>query len=130
MCFKFSSTLECLIDMQNEINVQVEKFLKGIKRINVNMQDRIDMQGNFFLKINKHADQNKTMQGEFFLKSTPKTLPIEKTKKIPKHIQSIPKALPKALPKHYQTTPKQDRIVWKEVCLIHTGPIPITCRME
>ena len=94
-------------------------------------------------------------RGEFFLRSTPKTLPMETIKKIakhiqsipkslpkalpkhyqttpngnnkknPKHIQSIPKALPKALPKHYQTTPKQGRIARKEVCLIHTGPIPI-----
>ena len=50
---------------------------------------------------------------------------METIKKFPKHIQSIPKALPKGLPKHYQTTPKQGRIARKEVCLICTGTIPI-----
>ena len=46
---------------------------------------------------------------EFFLKITSEPLPMERIKEIPKHIQSIPKALPKALPKHYQTTPKQGK---------------------
>ena len=32
------------------------------------MQGGINVQGGFFLKINKRADPNKTVQGEFFLK--------------------------------------------------------------
>ena len=87
------------------------------------MQDRIDVQrGDFFLKINKRADQNRTLQGEFF---SQKHSQRKQSKKFPKHIRSIPKSLPKALPKHYQTTPKQGRIARKEVCLIRTGTIPI-----
>jgi hypothetical protein len=39
---------------------------------------------------------------------------METIKRLPKHIQSIPKALPKALRKQYQTTPKQGRIGRKE----------------
>ena len=31
------------------------------------MQDGINVQGDFFLKINKHADQNKAVQGGIFL---------------------------------------------------------------
>ena len=69
MCFKFSSTLVCQIDMQNEINVQVENFLKGIKRINVNMQDRIDMQGEFFFSKSINVQTKiRPCRGEFFLR--------------------------------------------------------------
>ena len=50
------------IDVQYEINVQVGKFLKNIKRADQNKA----MQGEFFLKINKHADQNKAVQGGIF----------------------------------------------------------------
>ena len=91
------------------------------------MQDRIYRRagGNLFHKINKRADQNKTVQGGIFSQkhsqNTTEPLPMETIKKFPKHIQSIPKALPK----HYQTTPKEGRIARKEVCLIRTGPIPI-----
>ena len=34
------------------------------------MQDGINVQGDFFLKNNKRADQNKAVQGEIFLKIT------------------------------------------------------------
>ena len=33
------------------------------------MQDGINIQGEIFLKINKHADQNKAVQGGFFFLS-------------------------------------------------------------
>ena len=55
-------TLVYRIDMQYEINVQVGKFLKKIKRAGQNRRAG----WNFFLKINKYADQNKTVQGEIF----------------------------------------------------------------
>ena len=45
--------------MQDEINVQVGKFLKNIKRAGQNRRAG----GNFFLKINKRADQNKAVLG-------------------------------------------------------------------
>jgi hypothetical protein len=73
---------------------------------------------------NRRAGQNRCARGNFFSKALPKcyqTTPNVNNKKFPNHIQSIPKALPK----HYQITPKQGRIARKEVCLIHTGPIPI-----
>ena len=56
------NTLVYRIDVQYEINVQVGKFLKNIKRAGQNRRAG----GNFFLKINKRADQNKTVQGGFF----------------------------------------------------------------
>ena len=34
-------------------------------RLEINVQDGINMQGDFFLKINKCADQNKAVQGGF-----------------------------------------------------------------
>ena len=46
-------TLVYRIDMQDEINVQVGKFLKSIKRADQNKA----VQGDFFLKINKRAGQ-------------------------------------------------------------------------
>ena len=67
--------------------MQVEKFLKNIKRadpnkavqggfflkinkragqIPIHMQDGTNVQGKFFLKNNKHADQNKAMQEGIF----------------------------------------------------------------
>ena len=58
----FLTTLVCRIDVQGEINVQVGKFLKNIKRAGQNRRAG----GIFFLKINKRADQNKTVQGEIF----------------------------------------------------------------
>ena len=64
-------TLACPIDVRGEINMQVGKFLKNIKSAGQNRYEG----GFFFLKINKCADQNKTVQGKVFFKSTPKTLP-------------------------------------------------------
>ena len=88
--------------MQDEINVQVGKFLKNIKRAG---QNRC-VGGNFFLKINKRADQNKSVQGGFFSQkhsqNTTEPLPMETIKKNPKHIQSIPKVFPKHSHKHSQ----------------------------
>ena len=68
------STLVYRIDVQYEINVQVGKFLKNIKHAgqnrraegnffskSINVQTKIrPCRGDFFLKINKRADQNKT----------------------------------------------------------------------
>ena len=56
------STLVCRIDVQAQINVQVGKFLKNIKSAGQNRRAG----GKLFLKINKRADQNKTMQGGIF----------------------------------------------------------------
>ena len=89
--------------------MQVGKFLKNNKR-----PRQIRCAGGIFFKINKRADQNKTVQrgivSQKHSQNTTEPLPMETIRKIPNHIQSIPKALPKALPKHYQTTPKQGRI--------------------
>ena len=63
------------IDVQAEINVQVEKFLKNIKRAgqnrraggkifskSINVQTKIRLcREEFFLKINKRADQSKAV---------------------------------------------------------------------
>ena len=46
-------TLVYRIDVQDEINVQVGKFLKNIKRADPSKA----VQGDFFLKINKCAGQ-------------------------------------------------------------------------
>ena len=61
-------TLVCRIDMQNVINVQVGKFLKNIKHAGQNRRA-----GVFFFKINKRADQNKTMQGGIFSQNHPQS---------------------------------------------------------
>ena len=42
-------------------------FIKN-DNIPINVQDGIDVQGDFFLKNNKHADPNKAMQGGIFSK--------------------------------------------------------------
>ena len=55
-------TLVCQIDVQDKIKVQAGKFLKNINCAGQNRRAG----GNFFLKINKRADQNKTVQGGFF----------------------------------------------------------------
>ena len=64
--------------MQTEItlNMQIkirpcngELFLKINKRagqIPIQVQDGINVQGGFFLRNNKRADQNKAVQGGFF----------------------------------------------------------------
>ena len=81
--------------------MQVGKFLKNIKRAgqnrsaggkfsgkSINVQIKIKpSRGEFFLKINKRADQNKTMQGGIFFSKALPTLPMEKIEKI----RSIPK---------------------------------------
>ena len=81
-------TLVCRIDVQGEINMQVGKFLKSIKRVGKNRR----AEGNFFLKINKFADPNKIVQGEFFLKSTS---------------NGNNKKVSKAHLEYYQSTPKK-----------------------
>ena len=58
-------TLVYRIDVQYEINVQVGKFLKNIKRAGQNRRAG----GIFFLKINKRADQSKTVQGGISLQN-------------------------------------------------------------
>ena len=55
-------TLVYRIDVQDEINVQERKFLRNIKCAGHNRHAG----GNYFSKINKHADQNKTVPGGFF----------------------------------------------------------------
>ena len=49
------------IDVQYKINVQVEKFLKNIKRAGQNRRAG----GNFFLKNIKRAERNRHAGGEF-----------------------------------------------------------------
>ena len=49
-----SITLVYRIDVQAQINMQVGKFLKNIKRAGQN-------RGELFLKINKRVDQNKAV---------------------------------------------------------------------
>ena len=101
------------------------KFLKNIKRAGQNRCAG----GNFFLKINKHSDPKKTVQGGIFSQkysqNTTEPLLMETIKKFPQPIQKSIQSITKPLPKHYQTTPKEGRIAWKDVCLIRTGPMPI-----
>ena len=105
------STLVYRIDVQDQINVQVEKFLKNIKRAgqnrraegkifskSINVQTKIrSCSGDFILKINKF-NTNHGWKG--YLNLT-KVFQI-----IPKVSQSIPKQShgnPKAIPKQYQS---------------------------
>ena len=61
------------MDVLDEINMQMQKFLKNIKRADQNRAE----QGGFFLKINKHAGKipihrmhdGINMQGGIFLKN-------------------------------------------------------------
>ena len=54
-------TLVCPIDVQGEINVQVGKFLKNIKRAGQNRRAG----GKIFLKNNKRAGRNSREGGKF-----------------------------------------------------------------
>ena len=93
-------TLVYRIDVQDEINVQVGKFLINIKRVGQNRPAG----GIFFLKINKRADQNRTVQGEFFSQKHSQNTPNGKNKK---NFQSTSKVFPNHSQKHSQNTTKQ-----------------------
>ena len=85
--FTYSSVLNRRVGQRN---VQVGKFLKNIKRadqnkavqrvfflkinkcagqIPIQVQDGINLQGEYILKNNKRADQNKAVQGGIFSKN-------------------------------------------------------------
>ena len=45
------------------------KINKGAGQIPIHVQDGINVQGGFFLKTKKRADQNRALQGGFFFQN-------------------------------------------------------------
>ena len=88
-----SRTLVYRIDVQDEINVQVGKFLKNIKRAGQNRRSG----GKISLKNIKCAGRNKHAGGKFKGGNKKKI-----SKAHPKYSQSTPKGTPETLPNHSQ----------------------------